>query len=179
MLSFAQTVEHLSFKGYPIDGPLDELVTKLKKDGFAHLGTKNGSATLMGEFAGYKDSYVFIYILKPNDLVNKVVVNFPIHDIWATVSENFVDLKELLTQKYGKPNEIVEKFEGEFPPTDETDKIYRVRLNQSKFYCIWNTDKGKIKLSIEHDAASNCFVQLVYSDKVNGEAIKAKALNDL
>ena len=35
--------EHLSFKGVPIDGTLNEYVSKMKAAGFSYLGTQDGT----------------------------------------------------------------------------------------------------------------------------------------
>ena len=45
--------EHLSFKGVPIDGTLNEYVSKMKAAGFSYLGTQEGAASLLGDFAGF------------------------------------------------------------------------------------------------------------------------------
>ena len=80
MTSFAQTTadssKHLSFKGVPLDGTLDQYVSKMKQTGFKHLSTKDGMAMLQGDFAGYKDCYVGVSTLKQKDLVHKIGVLF-------------------------------------------------------------------------------------------------------
>jgi hypothetical protein len=53
MLTFAQTSEHLSFKGVPIDGTLNEYVSKMKNSGFTLIGIEDGVAMLKGDFAAY------------------------------------------------------------------------------------------------------------------------------
>src|SRR5438045_7755766 len=77
-ISFAQTnadsSKHLAFKGVPLDGPLDQYVSKMKQNGFKHLSTKDGIAMLQGDFAGYKDCHVGVSTLKQNDLVYKIGV---------------------------------------------------------------------------------------------------------
>ena len=93
MLTFAQKSEHLTFKGVPIDGTLNEFVSKMKQNGFTHLGTEDGTAILNGDFAGYKDCYVGVSTLKQNDLVHKIAVIFPDNDTWSTLSGNYFDLK--------------------------------------------------------------------------------------
>jgi len=77
MLTYAQASEHLSFKGVPIDGTLNEYVSKMKQSGFTHLGTENGVAILKGDFAGYKDCHIGVSTLKQKDLVYKIGVLFP------------------------------------------------------------------------------------------------------
>lgn len=179
MLTFAQKSEHLTFKGVPIDGTLNEFVSKMKQNGFTHLGTEDGTAILNGDFAGYKDCYVGVSTLKQNDLVHKIAVIFPDNDTWSTLSGNYFDLKKMLTEKYGEPSDVVEKFDTYSQPRDDKSRMYQVGMDRCKYYSIWQTDKGEIQLSIDHNSVTSCFVKLAYFDKINSDKIKAKAKDDL
>lgn len=181
LMSWAQntTVEHLTFKGVPIDGTLNEFVLKMKQNGFTHVSTENGTAFLTGDFAGYKECYMGVSTLKQKDLVSKIVVIFPECKSWSTLSNNYFNLKELLTQKYGEPTECIEKFESYSEPDNDNDKFYAVLFNHTKFLTIYETDKGTIQLTIETDGISKCYVVLSYFDKINTETVRAKALDDL
>src|SRR5690348_9658004 len=90
VVSFAQsnadTSKHLTFKGIPLDGTLDQYVSKMKQGGFKHLSTNDGTAMLQGDFAGYKDCYVGVSTLKQKDLVYKIGVVFPDKETWSTLS---------------------------------------------------------------------------------------------
>jgi len=172
--------EHLTFKGVPIDGSLIEYVSKMKQSGFDHLGTEGETASLKGDFAGYKDCVVDVSTLRQKDLVHKIVVVFPSKDTWTTLFENYSNLKEMLTEKYGKPSDVVEKFGGAYSQdADDRTKMYQVQLDNYKYYSIWQTEKGRIELSIGHKRLSNCFVKLSYFDKANGGIIRDKAKDDL
>ncbi|HTC01077.1 MAG TPA: hypothetical protein VK705_10380 [Ferruginibacter sp.] len=181
--SFAQTnadsSRHLTFKGVPLDGTLDQYVSKMKQNGFEHLSTKDGVAMLQGDFAGYKDCYVDVSTLKQKDLVYKIGVLFPEKDTWSTLSGNYFDLKQMLTEKYGKPSDVVEKFDSQSEPRDDGSKMDEVRFDRCKYYSIWETDKGEIQLSIDHNSVTSCFVKLAYFDKMNSATIKKQALDDL
>ena len=181
--SFAQsqTSEHLTFKGVPIDGTLEQYVAKMKQNGFKHLVTENGIAILNGDFAGYKDCNIGVSTLKNQDLVYKIAVMFANKETWSTLSGNYFDLKKMLTEKYGTPAEIVEKFDGPSysQPKDDDDKMYKVKFDNCKYYSIFQTEKGNIELSIDHSGVSHCFVKLAYFDKTNNEIIKSKAKDDL
>lgn len=180
-ISWAQNkpVEHLTFKGVPIDGTLNEFVLKMKQNGFTLVKTENGTAFLTGEFAAYKDCYVGVTTLKQKDLVSKIVVIFPECTNWSSLSSNYFNLKELLIQKYGEPTECVEKFEYYYEPKNDNDKYDAASSNHSKFLTIYETNKGSIQLSIESNGDLGCFVLLTYSDKTNTETVRAKALDDL
>lgn len=178
--SFAQSSEHLSFKGVPIDGTLSEYVSKMKSSGFSLLENKKGVAFLRGDFAGYKDCVVVVSTLDQNDLVYNINVQFPQRDTWSTLSGNYFELKKMLTEKYGIPSVVVEKFNStSYQTKDDNSKMYEVGMDRCRYYSIWETDKGKIQLSIDHNGSTDSFVRLVYIDKINSEKIKAKAIDDL
>ena len=171
--------KHLAFKGIPIDGTLNEYVSKMKQSGFSQVKMEDDMAILQGDFAGYKDCSVIVSTLKQKDLVYKIGVVFPKRDTWSMLSENYFDLKQMLTEKYGKPSEIAERFDSNLQPRDDGDKMHEVQFDRCKFYSIWQTDKGEIQLSIDHKGVLSCFVKLAYFDKSNGAAIKKQALDDL
>lgn len=177
----ADTSEHLAFKGVPIDGTLEEYVLKMKQNGFRHLSTNDCTAVLQGDFAGYKDCYVGVSTLSKKNLVHKIGVLFPKKETWSKLSDNYFSLKEMLTEKYGEPSDVVEMFDGDssLQQSDDFIKMQKVKFDDCKYRSTWQTEKGKIELSIEHGSTSNCFVTLAYLDKINGTAIKKQALNDL
>jgi hypothetical protein len=175
----AQNSEHLSFKGVPINGTLNEYVSKMTQNGFTHIQTENGTAILSGDFAGYKDCTVGVTTLKQKDLIYKIVVIFSDQDSWSKLSTNYFELKEMLTQKYGKPTNVVEKFDGDSQPNEDRDRMHEVKFDNCKYYSVWRTDKGEIQLSIDHNSVISCFVKLLYFDKINSSEIKAKAIDDL
>lgn len=182
LASFAQvksdSSKHLSFKGVPIDGTLADYVLKMKKNGFTHKGTKDGIAILEGDFASYKNCIVGVSTLKQKDLVSKIAVMFPDRETWSSLSSNYFNLKDLLTEKYGKPSESVEEFQS-YTPDDDGSKLTQVQLGACKYYTTYETEKGTIQLAIEHDGVTRCFVKLAYFDKINSEVVKKQALDDL
>ena len=180
MSSFAQiqSSTHLTFKGVPIDGTLNEYVSKMKQNGFTHTGTENGVAMLTGDFAAYKNCIVGVATLKQKDLVSKITVIFPASNTWSLLSTNYFSLKEMLTEKYGKPSESVEKFQSKYGPVDDNSKMYEVKMNRCKYCTTYEIEKGSIQLSIENNDMACCVI-LAYYDKINSEIIKAKAKDDL
>jgi len=91
--SKADTSSHLTFKGVPIDGTLNEFVLKMNKGGFEHIQTKDGIAFLQGDFASYKLCYVGVSTLKAKDLVSKIIVLFHEQDTWSALFGNYENLK--------------------------------------------------------------------------------------
>ncbi|MDF2383754.1 hypothetical protein JMG10_19900 [Nostoc ellipsosporum NOK] len=183
VVSFAQTntdsSKHLSFKGVPLDGTLNQYVAKMKQAGFKHIRTDDGIAILTGDFAGYKDCFVGVSTLKQKDLVHKIGIVFSDRDTWSALSGNYFDLKQMLTEKYGTPSHVEEKFDRYSEPRNDATKMYEVQFDRCKYQSVWETDKGEIQLSIDHKSVSSCFVKLIYFDKINGATIKKQALDDL
>ena len=171
--------KHMEFKGVPIDGTLNEYVLKMKNSGFTLVGTESGIAMLKGDFAGYKSCIIGVATLKQKDLVNKITVIFPEKDTWSSLSSNYFNLKELLTEKYGEPAEVVEKFDTHSEPRDDNDRMYEVRMDRCKYYTTYETEKGSIQLSIDHKSVISSYVTLSYFDKINGKIIREKAKRDL
>jgi hypothetical protein len=179
--TFAQSSEHMSFKGVPIDGTLNEYVAKMKQSGFQYLGAEDGTAILNGDFAGYKNCHIGVSTLKKIDLVHKIGVIFPNQETWSRLSSNYSDLKQMLTEKYGNPNDEAELFDVK-PyqlPLDDNMKMHQVGMDNCKFYTVWKTDKGDIELSIDHSGFTSCFVKVVYFDKINSAIISEKVKDDL
>jgi hypothetical protein len=173
-----ETSGHLTFKGVPIDGTLGEYTVKMEMSGFTQMSTEDGVSILQGDFASYKNCVVGVATLKQKDLVNRITVIFPEQDTWSGLSSNYFSLQEMLTEKYGKPADSEEQFDG-LVPRDDNSKMHDVKMDRCKYYTTYETEKGSIQLSIEHDGFIRCYVQLSYYDKINGEIIRKNALGDL
>ena len=177
--TFAQTEsEHLTFKGVPIDGTLDEYVAKMKQAGFTYLTEQDGIAVLEGDFAGYKGCTVSVSTLKATNVVNTIGVMFTNHDDWASLEKDYNNLKTMLTEKYGAPSECVEKFQGFSAPESNSQKMICLRLNNCTWNTVFSTSKGRIELSIT-GADFSYYVMLRYFDKINTDTVRAKAIDDL
>lgn len=177
--SLAQPIkEHLVFKGVPIDGTLIEYVSKMESAGFTYLGSKGGTAFLQGDFAGLKGCIISVSTLNDPDVVNTIGVIFPEKNDWSSLEDNYQKLKEMLTEKYGKPSECIEKFQG-YAPKDNHDKLHSLKMDRCTYTTIFKTPKGDIRLSLEHQDIKSFFVKLQYWDKINTDAVKAKAMDDL
>jgi hypothetical protein len=138
---------------------------------------KENSAMLKGDFAGYKNCTIGIATLEQKDLVRKVVVFFPERHTWASLSQDYFSLKEMLTEKYGEPSEIIEKFDTYSEPRSDAAKMYEVRMFRCRFFTTYETEKGTIDLSIGGRTNGGCIV-LSYWDKIN-DNIKVNAKDDL
>lgn len=177
--TIGQAQEHLTFKGVPIDGTLDTYVANMKKAGFTFIGEDDGIAMLRGDFAGYRNCTIGVVTLKSIDIVNRISVLFDSHQDWNNIYVNYSSLKEMLTTKYGKYADCVEKFEGYSQPRDDNGKMHELTMDRCKFYTIWETDKGSIELEIIKGNLGSGMVRLSYWDKINTMSVQEKAMDDL
>ena len=177
--TLGQAQEHLTFKGVPIDGTLDSYVANMRKAGFTFIGEDDGIAMLQGDFAGYRNCTIGVVTLKSIDIVNRISVLFDSHQDWNSIYANYTSLKEMLTKKYGRYADCVEKFEGYSQPRDDNDKMYELNMDRCKFYTIWKTDKGNIELEIIKGDFLGGLVRLSYWDAINTKSIQEKAMDDL
>jgi hypothetical protein len=98
---------------------------------------------------------------------------------WGGLNGDYQSLKSMLTEKYGKPTKELAKFETSYIPNNDHDRFYEVGTDKCKYFSIWETSIGTIQLSIDHISVISHFVKLDYFDKINGDIIKAKAIDDL
>lgn len=180
LTSYAQSSsEHLTFKGVSIDGTLSEYVAKMKSAGFKYLGEQDGTAILQGDFAGFKGCTIGVATLKSTNKVNTIGVIFPEQDDWAGLENSYEHLKSMLTEKYGEPSECVEKFQGYANPRTDNDKLHKLKMDECTWYTTYSTPKGDIQLSIDNQSVMSCFVMLRYFDRINTDAVRAQAMDDL
>lgn len=130
LTSFSQT-EHMKFMGIPIDGPLKNFCSQLKKKGFVRdpYETKHKDSRIyIGEFAGH-NSKVFVYSDSKSDNVHSVIVNISSfeEDIAFIIYKN---LKELLIEKYREDIGVreYERLNEQF-----ADKIQEGKLKELKW----------------------------------------------
>lgn len=172
---------HLKFKGVPIDGKLEDFVSRMKRKGFKHIGTQGDTEIMQGDFVDFKECTVYVTTLDNKDLVSRIAVAFPVQDQWKYLYGDYKHLKELLTEKYGNPSSCVEKFQTSYGsgPSDDMDKMYEVQFDRCKYETRFTADNGEIVLWIEHDRSLSCNVMLLYKDKANGNIIREHAKVDL
>ena len=178
-IGFAQNLsQHLTFKGVLIDGTRKAFVSNMQQKGFTLLGTQEDVTLLSGDFAGYKNCTVGVTTLKNKDVVSTIGVIFPTCEDWATVENNYFDLKSMLSEKYGEPVRSVEEFQNR-NPQDDNDKYYELSMNRCNYASLFEVTNGSIELMIAHDTFTGAYVVLRYIDKFNGDIVRQAAMDDL
>jgi hypothetical protein len=178
-VSAQSSTNHMTFKGIPIDGSIDEFVSGMKQKGFTFIVVEDGVAFFTGEFAACSPCTIKAVSSNSTNVVSHVSVSFPSCETWPILLDNYSKLKSMLTQKYGKPKDCVEKFESFHSPDDDSSRMYELKFDRCKYWTQWETKKGYIKLNIAHEGVMSCFVVLSYWDKVNTEKVNKSAMDDL
>ena len=190
---------HLIFNNVPINGSLKYYVAQMEKKNFriyverfglegdeetkeqkeqreqkAKLEAyKEGKATMVGDFADFKQCSLYVETLANKDLVYKIQVQFQYVSEWEKKKENYFHLKQLLTKKYGAPTSCTEKLKPETMENYDINNSFT--KGKSKYETIYKTDKGDITLYIN----KHYYLILEYLDKKNSELITEHALEEL
>lgn len=172
--------DHLTFKGVPIDGTLKEYIAAMKKAGFNYKGTTDdGSAILVGDFAGYKNCSIIVSTLNNCDVVNRITVVFSDRNTWASLIDDFEKLKSMLTQKYGKPKQKIEQFTS-YTGDSSGLKMIALRNEELEWFTKYSTELGDVVLSLKEGTEYKTgAVKLTYYDKINSSKVQNAAMGDL
>ncbi len=178
----AQEVEHLKFKGVPIDGTLDEFIERLEGVGFSRITVANGVGILTGSFAGKHGCMLVTSSLNNRDLIYGVTILFPEKETWSSLLFEYDELKLMLTQKYGDPVAEEEYFNDDFVAREDTSdrlKLLALRNGECSFRIKFESPQGIIGLTLAYVEMVGYCVTLVYADNMNSSLALSSAIDDL
>ena len=161
--SFAQ--EHLDFRGVPIDGHIDDFVSKMEGLGYT-LEKKVDNAVIMeGRFTN-KDVNVYILSTPQTNTVWKVAVYFDEATSWSSIKNSYREYKDLYKKKYG----VGESYEFFSDPYYEGDgyELQALRKEKCNYVTYFEPATGYVTVKM---SSSECIV-IAYEDKVNTELKK-------
>lgn len=170
--------KHLTFKGIPIDGSIDEFAAHLKAAGMTYYGKQDNIVAFTGDFAGYKECIITVIPSPSTGRACGVGVIFPPQEEWGSLESQYTLLKAMLTEKYGKPSECVEEFRS-YTGDDNMLKLLALQSDNCTWYTLFEQPEGIIRLSSACVDQINCSVTLVYMDRSAGEAYATAAMDDL
>lgn len=157
----AQTSEHLTFQGIPIDGNITEFTEKMNANGFVTVKTIDNGIRMEGRFANM-ECEVYVLTTPKTKKVYKVVLYAPKDEIWSSLKSNYEKFQNLFTTKYGKPYNHFEFFSD---PYIEGDGYETQALNKEKctYFSLWKQETGNIGLTI----STYCQLEFGYEDNIN------------
>lgn len=175
-MSFAQVSGHMKFMGIPMEGTVEQFVSKLKAKGMVYMGTNDGVTLLQGEFAATKSCVIGVTKMEDANKVNMVAVIFPSKETWGSLSEQYYTLKDMLTEKYGEP-ESTEQFKRD--NLSDFMKFHGIYDDEATFISEYTCDNGYIQLSMKKMDTLKCSVFLRYIDNSNAEETRQRIMDDL
>ncbi len=140
--------KHLTFKGVPIDGTVEEFTAKLEQKDLILVGAGGYSATMRGLFAGFAGCRIVV-AAGDSHKVHTAATIFPGRGAWSALMEDYTALKTMLTRKYGEPQQCVETFHSRRVPKTNAEKLIRLQEGQCQWTTTYVTPLGDIQLSIE------------------------------
>ena len=181
MFIMAQTSNnHLTFKGIPITGTVENFVEKLVAKGFKKIYSYKTYVELEGEFAGYSDCKITVFKILNRNIVRKVVVSFPTVSSWTRLEKEYNQFKDMLTHKYGEPTSHSEIFKEGASTFNDDAKMSSLKEGNGAYWSAWKVDNGTIYMEIfttldENDGR----ILLIYFDKINCALGDKATENDL
>ncbi|WP_418788994.1 hypothetical protein, partial [Leyella stercorea] len=158
-VTMAQEKEHMKFMGIPINGTELQFETKLKSKGFVRKSRINENVLeMVGKFAGSK---VEVYIVSTNNLVWKILVDYPEESTFSSLSSFYDDMVEQFKIKYGIPSDHFEFFSKPYYKGDGYE-LQALKLEKCTYASYWETSTGIISVSLTKYAN----LRIVYEDAV-------------
>ena len=179
MFVMAQTPNnHLTFKGIPITGTVENFAQKMEAKGFRKIDSNKRCVVFKGEFAGYSECEILVVKVPNRNVVYKVVVLFPKESSWANLEKEYNQFKDMLTNKYGEPFGSSETFkEGASTFSDEA-KMSSLKKGNCDYRTVWKVENGFIGVDIfPKSDTDDGYIRLFYFDKINS-ALAEKAKED-
>lgn len=175
--TYAQEAEaHLKFKGIAITGRIENVVEKLKAEGYKLSSQSDDYAIMTGNFANSACSF-FISATPQSKQVYTVIVVYDEANSWSTLKSDYLNLKKLLTQKYQVTPRSSENFVSPYYEGDGYE-LQATKNSKCFYYSIYDVPHGEIRLVI-----LNKRINIMYTDSLgnltNEREEKADALDDL
>ena len=167
--------EHLTFKGIPIEGSMNEFCQKLKAKGFNLVGKENNLSYLTGDFTS-REVTIGVSATDDGQNVVAVIVLFDKSEEWKILADTYDYYKILYTRKYGEPSASKEYN----PATHDSNTAFMAEVYKGtvEYSSEWKVAGGDIHLSIEK-SSGGVFEGMVVIRYVNSQNIEAKIQSDL
>lgn len=167
---------HMTFKGVEIDGKLPDVVKQLEGKGYTKVSMENGIAMMLGTFTG-QSVMLGVYTTPVTKTVSRITVIYPEgENSWTILSNQYEGLKERLTNKYGEPDEVIEKFD--YPYSITNHPLMAFELEKATYRTHFKSGNGGVTLSIIHYQMVTA-VCLLYWDKENEAKMNAELEDEL
>ncbi len=182
------------FKGNEITGTIDQFGAKLTGQGFNFIGKQDYGSVYMGRFAGMDDCWIILVpVENSNDIASvSVLIGLKLseyevysYETWEHLLRDYNALKDLLTEKYGQPNENNEGFSKDAYTSTSNMKLNSVKEGQCEYYTKWgneDVDKMVVELSIvggKNMGIDCAIIALGYTNVAKSKDSRKEIIDDL
>ena len=159
--SFAQ--EHLDFRGVPIDGHLDDFVSKMETMGYTVKQREGEIVIMTGQFTN-RDVELWIVSSSQTKTVWKVIIDFSKSSSWSSLESSYFEYKDLYIKKYGSTKNSYEFFSKPYYKGDGYE-LQALRKDKCTYATFFKTANGTsaVKLTKFEN------LQIGYEDKINAD----------
>ena len=98
---------------------------------------------------------------------------------WASLERNYMSIKNMLTKKYGEPTDCIEEFQSLYGPYDDNERFYELGMGRCTYVTGFQTEKGSISVEMMKVNMLEATVKLQYWDRINTDAVRDNAMDDL
>ena len=159
VMLLALFAEGQSFDGIPIKGDLNTAVARFKAKGYKVVKPFKDGMALTG-MTGNRMMELYIMVTPITKQVSRIVFYLPKRTDWISLKTDYLDLKYLLTKKYGDPTNDYDFFSDNYKEGDGNEFL-GVVLGKCRYLTIWNTENnldvgidiseyGQVRLSYEN-----------------------------
>lgn len=155
---------HITFKGIPVMGTVNDFCNKLSSSGFNLVKMYNDGAmaAMNGDFAD-RPSTLYIIGTKKSHFVQGIIVDFDrVYNKWQTIKNDYKTIIEQYIVKYGNPYSVDESFDYPYEEGDGYEML-ALKLNKCNYRTTFKLTKGNIVISLREDAT----IAILYSDTEN------------
>jgi len=164
LLNGCSSKEHLIFDGIPIDGHTVKFASELTRAGFSISdSTIKNEIILSGKFLG-KDCKISVLGTSKNNLVYKVIVEFP-EEVNDSLEHSFEKMQKLLSSTYGNGMTRYRQYKN--PERFMFNERALKRQIMKGDYSRYNNGSGIVTMEVQDG-----FISISYLDKINNDIRK-------
>lgn len=182
MNDLTTSAPHIKFKGISLGETPYNFASELERQGYTYVTKMDDTYVLTGAFAGYSNCNLYITAAQYDNTVDHVGINFPNQTRWEYLLNTYNNLKDMLTQKYGKPVSCIEKFNTSNTSTSEYKIMSLLKQDEFKYETLFFIEGGYVKLIISHlyvNYEHSFYVSLIYVDGASTITTNKRAIDDL
>jgi len=162
------------FNNVHIGGKLDSCISNFKKKGFTFVKYNNFGATMSGLVTN-KQVEMYLIVTPKSKVVCKLSIYFPKQQSWSSLYSEYNKVKEMLTLKYGEPDQTTEEFISPYKLDDgyETTAIQVEKCNYNSIWLYKNNTNIIVEISkyleiyLSYENETNMKIKKVEENSLN------------